>query len=128
MIIPVISVTVLNIILGMLWYSPLLLGTLWAKAYKFDTKKLKPSPWHYVGSILVSLITASVLAILVTHLAINTFEKGLLFAFFLWLGLIVTTLFSGVIWAGKPVRAYFIEIAHLLISLVMMTTLLAIWN
>lgn len=127
-IIPVLTVTVLNIVLGMLWYSPLLFGNLWAKAYKFEAKNLKPTPWHYAGSILVSLVTASVLALLIKQFHIITWDKGLLLAIYLWLGFIVTTHFSGVIWAGKPLRVYFIDVAYQFVSLVMMGTILAAWQ
>jgi hypothetical protein len=127
-IIPIIGVTVLNIILGMLWYSPVLFGHPWAKAYKLDNRKMKPTPGHYVGSIIVSLVTASVLSFLVDHFTIMTAGRAACLAFFLWLGLIVTTHFSGVIWAGKPLKAYLIEMPYQLISLVMMTTILTVWQ
>ena len=127
-IVPILGVTILNIILGMLWYSPLLLGTLWAKSHKFNMRELKPSPLHYAGSVLVSLITASVLAILITQFQITTWKGGMVFGLYLWLGLIVTTHFSGVIWAQKPLRVYFIDTTYLLISIVMMSTLLALWR
>ena len=124
----IIGVTIINSILGMLWYSPWLLGTKWAKAHKFDMKKLKATPWHYVGSILVSLVTAIVLAILIYAINIQDWRGGLLFGIYLWIGLIATTHFSGVIWARKPLRVYFIDVAYLLISVVMMTTLLTAWQ
>jgi hypothetical protein len=127
-ILSVIGVTILNIILGMLWYSPWLFGHEWAKAYKFDKKKLKATPWHLVGSILVSLVTAIILATLVHEIHITHWRGSLLLAIYLWIGFIVTTHFSGVIWARKPLRVYFIDIAYLLISLVMMTMLLTAWQ
>jgi hypothetical protein len=126
-IVPVIVVTILNIFLGMLWYSPLLLGTMWAKAYKFDMKKLKPTSWHYIGSIFISLITALIVSVLIYQFEIMTWLNGMLLGIYLWVGFIATTHFSGVIWAHKPLRVYFIDVAYHLVSLVMMGTFLAVW-
>ncbi len=125
--VPVVVVTILNIFLGMLWYSPLLLGSRWAKSHKFESKKLKPSAYHYIGSILVSFITALIIAVLIDEFQVTCPLSGLLLGFCLWLGFIATTHFSGVIWAQKPLTVYFIDVAYLLISVVMMSTLLTLW-
>ncbi len=127
-VVPVVVVTILNILLGMLWYSPLLVGPIWAKAYKFDLKKLKPTPWHYAGSVLVSLITVSILDFLIHRFEITTWREGMLLGFYLWLGLVATTHFSGVIWAKKPIRVYFIDLGYFFISIEMIGILLAVWQ
>src|SRR5579863_6766785 len=126
-IIPIIVVTILNIFLGMLWYSPLIAGNMWVKAHKLDPKKLKPTLMHYLGSILVSFVTALILAILLDQFQIMDWQSALVFALFLWIGLIATNHFSGVIWAGKPLAVYFIDVTYLLVSIVMMSVLLSIW-
>lgn len=125
--IPVIVVTILNMFLGMLWYSPLLFGTLWAKAYKFDVKKLKATSLHYVGAMLVSLITAFMVGTLVEEFQILGALSGAVLGFCIWLGFIVTSHFSGVIWAQKPFRVFFIDVAYYLVSLLMMGSLLSTW-
>jgi hypothetical protein len=111
----------------MLWYSPLIAGTMWVKAHKLDIKKLKSTPMHYIGSILVSFVTALILAILLDQFQIMDWQSALVFAMFLWIGLIATSHFSGVIWAHKPLAVYFIDVTYLLVSIVMMSVLLSIW-
>jgi hypothetical protein len=125
--IPIVVVTVLSIFLGMLWYSPLFAGNMWVKAYKLDTKKLKPSAKHYVGNMLLTFVTAFILAIFIDQFQILDWQSALVFALFLWVGFIATTHFCGVIWANKPLVVYFIDVTYYLVSIVMMSVLLAIW-
>jgi hypothetical protein len=126
--IAILCVTVFNIVLAMFWYSPNFLGTIWVKEHNFDISLLKPSPWHYVGAIIVSFVTAYVLAFLIYWLNIQTFGEGLKLSFFVWLGFIATTHFSGVIWAQKPFKVYLIDTGYQLISMLVMGSLLSIWR
>ena len=125
--IPVIVVTILNIFLGMIWYSSLMMGTQWAHAHRLEHKKLQAGPWHYLGSMLISFITALMLGTLIDQFQIMAWECGALLALCIWLGFIATTHFSAVIWAQKPLRVYLIDVTYHLISLVMMGALLAAW-
>lgn len=54
-----------SMVIGFLWYSPLLFAKPWMKYSKLDEKKLKPAqkemPKTYGISFIASLITASVL-------------------------------------------------------------------
>jgi hypothetical protein len=113
--------------LGMLWYSPALFGTLWAKEHNFNLADLKATPLHYLGAILVSLIIVSVFYILIHSFSVNTVAKGAVLGFFLWLGFIATTHFSGVLWARKPLKAYLIDTSFQLVSLIMIGAILAAW-
>jgi len=126
-IIPVIVVTILNVFLGMLWYSPLLFGPMWIKGHKFDNKRLKPTAGHYIGSILVYFITALILAMLITRFVLLAWDCGALLAFYIWIGFVATTHFKGVIWAHRPFSVYCIDVAYYLVSLVMMGALLGAW-
>lgn len=124
---PVIGVTILNIILGMMWYSPLIAGNMWVKAHKFEAKKLKATSAHYIGSLVVSLITALVLGSFINQFQIMTWRGGALLGICAWLGFVATTHFSGVIWAHKPFRVYLIDMGYQLFSLAMMGAILAAW-
>src|ERR1700691_361610 len=99
---PVIICTIINVILGMIWYSPKVLGTLWAKEHGFELSQLKPSIWHYMGGIIVAFILSFVLDMMIHTFGIVKVGSGIAFGFFIWLGFIATTHFSGVIWAKKP--------------------------
>lgn len=127
-ILPIIVVTALNIGLGMLWYSPALFGTLWAKAHRFDQSSLKPTALHYIGAIIVSFATVAVFYGLLHWFNLTQISEGIKFAFWLWLGFIATTHFSGVIWAQKPLTAYLIDTAFQFVSFIMMGAILSYWR
>lgn len=126
--IAIIVMTIFNIVLGMLWYSPAFLGEIWARAHKFDPSSLKPDPFDYVGAIVVSFITAWVLAGFTHYFDIVTLKGGAELGFFIWLGFVATTHFSGVIWAKKSFKAFLIDVGFQLVSLVVMGAVLAIWQ
>ncbi len=125
-VIPIVVVSVLNVLLGMVWYSPLLLGNLWAKGYKFDKHTPKPKVWRYLGGFLVSLITVFVFALFMRQLQINTWQAGAHLALYIWIGFVVTNQFSSVLWARKPLSVFFIDIGYRLVSLVMIGIILAL--
>jgi len=128
MILPVLVVTLLTIILAMFWYSPWCLGPTWCKAHKMDNHRhFKATAMHYIGAILVALITAAVLAFLIRQFEITGWQCGMELAFYLWLGFIATTHFSGVIWAHKPFTVYLVDVLYHLLSLLMMGAVLASW-
>lgn len=125
--IAVIVVTLLNNALAMGWYSKSFLGTPWAKEHQFDMDSLKPTPLHFIGAILVSFLTALVFSLIINWFGIDTAWEGACLGFFIWLGFVATTHFSGVIWAKKPFKVYLIDAGFQLVSLVLMGAILGYW-
>ncbi len=120
----IIIAAVVNLILGSFWYSPYLFGKAWVDANKFDMKSLVGTPLHYVGALIVSLLTAWVLDILLHHFNITSYSVGASVAFWIWLGFIATSHFSGVLWAKRPLKSYIIDTIFSLVSLLVMSMIL----
>jgi hypothetical protein len=92
--------TLINIVLGALWYSPLLFGTKWAKLMGLDINKMKTDPIiqknaqkGYILSSICHLIMTYVMAHFVeyTH-ASGSWLDGLKLGFWCWLGFTLTTM------------------------------------
>lgn len=124
----VIVCTIINIVLAMIWYSPKVLGTLWAKEHGFDLNQLKPGIWHYVGGIAVAFILAFVFDMMIHAFGIVGIGNGIALGFFIWLGFIATSHFSGVIWAQKPFIVYFIDAGFMLLNLIVIGAIMAAWQ
>ena len=81
-------------VIGMLWYSPLLFGNKWLalmnKTPKEVKKMRKSAGKAYLFSVLIALVTSYVLAQFLSFLGAGTFLNGFLVAFWLWLGFVVT--------------------------------------
>ena len=116
--IALIVATLFNMILGALWYHPRFLGGPWVDAQGFREDALKPTPLSYLGTFLVALLMSWVIGIFVQSLDVITIAQALQLGFFIWLGFIVSTHFSGIIWAKKPFEAYLIDISFYLLSII----------
>lgn len=100
----VIVASVLQFIVGALWYGPLF-GKLWGRIHGFDAlapetqEKMKKSMAPLlVTQFLVTLVTTFIFALLLTGFAPGWNVYGL--AFFFWLGFVVPTQVSAVIFGG----------------------------
>ncbi len=99
----IILATVAQFIMGWVWYGPLF-GKLWGKIHGFDKlskevqqKMMKAMAPFYGLQLLVTVVTAAVLSVVLTNLpAWNAYTLAGL----LWLGFVVPTQVSGVIFGG----------------------------
>lgn len=114
----------LQFALGFVWYGPLF-GNLWGKMHGFDklSKEVQQEMMKKMGPLygvqaLVTLITTVVLAIFLTY---QPTWNAYAMAGFFWIGFIVPTQVSGVLFGGtKPewfVKKMAIMIVYSLISL-----------
>ena len=127
----VLAATLASMFIGFLWYGPIF-GKTWMKLMNFDKKKMddakkKGMAKTYFVMILFSFITSYVLAHFVDYVGATTIGSGIQLAFWLWLGFIVPVLLGSVLWEGKPVKLYFINVFHYLVSFIVMTTILVLW-
>ncbi len=100
----IIAITVIQYVLGALWYSPLLFGTKWAWINNFDMtdtarmaemqKQMTP---YYILQLVITLITNIVFSMIIQMSgSINPVYIGLL----LWIGIVMPTTISGIIWSS----------------------------
>lgn len=121
-----------NMVIGFLWYGPVF-GKVWISLAGFTEEKMKEAKEKgmmksYVVALLGSLVTAYVLA----HFALRWGATGVggafELAFWIWLGFIVTTLLSSVLWEGKPVKLYLLNVFYYLVSFFVMAVILVSWQ
>ncbi|MBP9718917.1 MAG: DUF1761 domain-containing protein [Candidatus Levybacteria bacterium] len=100
----IILATVVQFIIGAIWYS-VFFGKLWGKIHGFDKlpkdvqeKMMKSMGPFYVLQAFVTLITSVVLAIFITYLPLDWNFYAL--SGFFWIGFVVPTQVSGVIFGG----------------------------
>jgi hypothetical protein len=123
-------VAIIQFTVGMVWYSPFILGKQWVKLrgdVVKDTEN-KFSVKMMIGSFVAAFITATVLAYLVILTAVGTFLSGMWLGAFLWLGFIAATFVTDVLYENKKIGLYLISIGYFLIAIVLMGGVLAIWQ
>ncbi|HEY3251262.1 MAG TPA: DUF1761 domain-containing protein [Ignavibacteria bacterium] len=134
---PVIAAAVLNMAIGMLWYSPFVLGKLWIKSMgpgqagktsgEFQQSG-SANPLIYVFNTIAALIFAYVLAHIMKFAFISSFGDGVIVGFWVWLGFVVTTVLPGYLYEKRSKVLYFIFILYQLVAICLMGGLLAIWK
>ena len=133
------AAVVSNIVIGFLWYGPLL-GKAWMKEmglspdHKPDTAAMKRS---MILMLISALLTAYVLAWSVevwrpsvwkagTDAASATY--GFYAALFTWIGFFVPVLLAGVAWENKSLRLFGINAGYHFVALMAAAMILAHWR
>ena len=126
----VLAAAVANMVIGSLWYGPVF-GAKW-QAYlglsKDDMHKMPlTAKQAMVGGSITALVMSFVIAQLVFGLGIIMPLEALMLAFWLWLGFGVTLSAGSFLWEGRPLGLFVLNAAHWLVSIVVMTLILAWW-
>jgi len=81
-----------------------------------------------LAALVQQIVTAWVLAMLIVALNVVDAAGALQLSFWLWLGLIVTTLLNGVLWERRTISLYLFNIVYHLCALVVISLILALWK
>lgn len=124
--------SIVGMIIGAVWYSPLLFGKAWMKLMNFDKKKLNETKKKGMGKsylimFIALLLMSYILADFVDYVGATTVRGALQLALWLWLGFFVTTMISSVLWEGKSTKLYLINVFHYLVVLGVMSIILSLW-
>ena len=127
---PVIVAAIINMVIGALWYSPLVFGKVWIRSMEKTPEEIKQgaNPLVYVFSTIASLVFAYVLAHIMKFAFISSFPQGVIIGFWVWLGFVATTVIPGYLYEGRTKLLYLIFMLYQLISICLMGGLLAIWK
>lgn len=110
---------IVYMIIGWFWYSSWFFGKTW-----LNLTQIKPDKKRMGLASLLSFINAIFLsfflALLLGFLRVNTALDGFFVGFGVWLGFIVTTQFSGVVWERKPFKLFLIHVGGWFFSFTIM--------
>ncbi|PIS01171.1 MAG: hypothetical protein COT84_03685 [Chlamydiae bacterium CG10_big_fil_rev_8_21_14_0_10_35_9] len=110
---------IVYMLIGWLWYSPWFFGKTWLKLSHIKSDKNKMGLAFFLGFINAVFISFF-LALLLGFLRVNTALDGFFVGFGVWLGFVVTTQFSSVIWAKQSFRLFLINIGCWFFSFIFM--------
>ena len=123
---------IVYMIVGSLWYSPLLFGKRWMHLsgitkQSMDKSKTRGMSQTYGIAFVSSLVMSFIIAHVVAYANAETFIQGMQIGFWLWLGLAAPIIMSGSLWEGKPWELFLINSSQYLVSLVIVSGILAAW-
>jgi hypothetical protein len=120
---------VASFIIGGLWYSPVLFGNYWLKQKKFSPQKMKNmkkgAALGYFWGFIMAIITALVLDQFIQAIGVTTISRGILVAFWAWVGFYLTTLVGSMIWEGNSKGLFFVNAGYWLVNLLVMGIVLS---
>ena len=114
----VVVAAVAGFLVGWGWYMAF--GKAWKEALGRQEGDCKPTPLPFILAGLGSLLMAWMLAGLMGHLANVTVRGGLITAFFMWAGLVLTTTVVESAISGHEALVTIIDAGHWLAVLLLM--------
>ena len=130
----VLAAAIATMILGFLWYSPLLFAKPWTVAMGYDPNdKAKMDEMRkgagklYGITFVASLISAFVLAKIIDVTTVNSALYGMKIGFAVWLGFVTTVQLTSTLFKKRPIRLYLIDTGYQLVCYLVMGAILAKW-
>jgi hypothetical protein len=122
-----------TMVVGAIWYSKSVFGTVWSKLAKVDLSKPPKAgkmAWLMSTTFLASVLTAYILAH-VTALSAAFFDKTFLEAalttgFWLWLGLVATRVYVHDAFEGRRKKLTLLTVSHELVTIMVMALVIGL--
>jgi hypothetical protein len=131
----VIVAAVSMMVLGFLWYSPILFAKPWMREMGYDPNdkarmeemKKKAGP-AYGASMVAALLSAFTLALFFAFMRVDTLQHGLEIAFHVWRGFVATVQLTTVLFMGQSLKLFAINTGYQLASYLAMAAILFLWK
>ena len=130
----VLAAAIATMVLGFLWYSPLLFAKPWTVAMGYDLNdKAKMDEMRkgagklYGITFVASLLSAFVLAKIIVVTTVNAALYGMKIGFAVWLGFVTTVQLTSTLFKKRPIKLYLIDTGYQLVCYLVMGAILAKW-
>lgn len=121
----VIAATLVNMILGAIWYSGGVFGKQWEKMSGKSLASMKENmARNYTVLLVWAFFQSYILAHFVQYAGANTTSEAIQTAIWLWVGFVASTSFSAVLFAGKKLKLWGIDSGYYLAVLAINAVLL----
>ncbi len=121
-----------TMVIGAVWYSPLLFSKLWMKAHGYseeDVEQMRKTLGRaYMVSMFCYVVMAFVLAVLVSWVGVTTVLEGAVLGLLVWIGFLATLGLTANMFSEKPLSTYLIDAGYQLVYTVVMGVILAAWR
>jgi hypothetical protein len=112
-------------VLSMIWYSPKVFGRVWMEGACIKESDVQNCGIGvYIGSFVNAFIIAFVLAIFLYLTQSQTVLDAVVIAFLAWLGFVLTTHISGLLWGKTTLPVFFVNTCYTLVGLILMAIFL----
>ncbi len=124
----VIVAAVINMVVGMVWYSKMVFGKEWMKLTGRKMEEMSGGGIGYGVAAVGALVQSWILVHFITYAGDMTFWKGLVTGFWLWLGFVAITMAVNIVFEGRSWMLWKINAGYFLVVLLINGGLLAAWR
>ena len=127
----VIAAIVVNMIVGAVWYSPLLFARPWMAANGFTEEQIKAqgsATRGYIVSIIASIVIAFAIALFAQAAGADAAINGLLLGLAAGVGFVATTSAANYIFESRPLKLYLINSGYPVVSFTLIGLLIGAWQ
>jgi len=131
----VLACALATMVVGFLWYSPLLFANPWMKLMGYDpndkakiAEMQKSAGPSYAMSLVASLLSAAVLAKVIQISTVHSPLYGIKVALAVWLGFVTTVQLTNALFSRQPAKLYAINTGYQLVCYVVMGAILSVWR
>jgi hypothetical protein len=124
-----------TMVVGFLWYSPLLFAKPWMREMGYDpndkakTDEMKKSAGPaYAGSMVAGLLSAFTLALILHGLRAEDLHFGIMASFHIWLGFVATVQFTNALFTKQSMKLFAINTGYQLVCYLVMGSILTVWR
>lgn len=132
--IAVLAAGIISMVVGSIWYSPVMFAKPWMESLGLSDKKLSEMKKNtsmgktYSIMFLGALVMGYVMAMLVRVTNTTMLDTGGMLGFWVWLGFVAPAMLGGVLFEQKPMQWYLVNVGYYLVVLVLIGALLAVWR
>ena len=124
-----------TMVVGFLWYSPVLFANPWMKLMGYDpndkekiAEMQKSAAPSYFMSLIASILAAFVLGKLIAVAGYSTAVDGLKIGLVVWLGFVTTVQLTNALFTRQKNRLYMINTGYQLVCYLAMGAILGVWR
>jgi len=128
----ILTSAVVFFVIGSLWYSPLLMSTLWGEELKRNQVTPKMPMKHELwGKMLLTFIANIIASFAMAYLVImtesTTWQAGLQLGVIVSIGFAATTLAANFVWQSRTFKLFLIDVGYPILGIVASAMILSIW-
>jgi len=127
----VLAAAVAVLVLGWLWYSPLLFFKPWMRLRGMDPVAAMAGAKMPAGKLLIELVRCFVLAYVIARftalLGVSSWMGAVHLGLFLWIGFPVILLAGSVLWENVPWKVAAIHAGDWLVKLLVIPIVVSVW-
>ena len=127
----VIAAIAVNMIVGAVWYSPLLFARPWMAANGFTEEQIKAqgsATRGYIVSVIASVVIAFAIALFAQAAGAGAAIDGLLLGLAAGMGFVATTSATNYIFESRPLKLYLINAGYPVVSFTLIGLLIGAWQ